>query len=229
MEYILLVALVVFILAISIVLYIRFSTPANEQITRTQGEQALESITSLSEDIIAYGEGSRNKIVMRVPPRVTYITLSGKEAFMRFDSEGGKVSDVVIPSNVLFMSRTFVNPPEGKLELIVGAKDDAGEVKVCVSEFERGLDCGVESEYVIMDAFRCRPGQMIGDLDDDGKISNEEGAIADKMSTLFGSGELNPPEEICCYDADGDGDFDGADVIIIKQIASTTGLNDRTC
>ncbi len=61
----------------------------------------------------------------------------------------------------------------------------------------------------------CKPGQIIGDVNGDGKITNEDGNLTLEISV----GNVKKPNEICCIDINKDRKINSADAIKILRIA----------
>ncbi len=61
----------------------------------------------------------------------------------------------------------------------------------------------------------CSPGQMIGDLDGNGRINAMDSLLATKMSL----GLIPAPSNLCCVDMDENGRFTAADAALITKTA----------
>ena len=146
-EYILLLAFIILLLIGGIVAYLYFSPSVEEQISRKNAENTLKQIVQTSEQVYAFSEGTRNSVIVRVPPNVERITFSGNEAFMRFKASETETTDIVVTSKVPFVTRTYLNPPSGKFDFLVGSKRYESVLKVCVASFEQSLNC-VEGETI---------------------------------------------------------------------------------
>ncbi|HLC96722.1 MAG TPA: S8 family serine peptidase [Candidatus Nanoarchaeia archaeon] len=65
----------------------------------------------------------------------------------------------------------------------------------------------------------CRPGQIIGDVDDDGSVTAEDQNLVGNVV----AGTIQPPSNICCIDATQDREVNVGDITRIGRIA--TGLD----
>lgn len=145
METMLLIAVVTIVLAIGVVIFIKFSTPVQDQVVLNTAENSLRAIINEAEQIHSFSEGTRNSVTIRVPQRVKSITFSGYEAYMTLEASAGDglTVDVPLASNVPFFEQTFTDPPEGNFELLIGSKRSGNDLGICVVEFGGTLDCTV--------------------------------------------------------------------------------------
>jgi hypothetical protein len=144
-EYMFLIAVVAFMLIIGTVIFIIYSPTVEEGITRENAEHSLKQIVRVADQIHTYGEGTRNSVIIAIPSKVERITFSGNEAFMRMKTGEEEYSDIVVESKVPFITRTYLNPPSGKFDFLVGSKRVGGELQICVAGFDaenlNSLDC----------------------------------------------------------------------------------------
>src|SRR3989344_3381512 len=131
MEYLLIGVIVIFLLVGSVLLYTYFSKPAKEKVDIASAESVLNTLVQAAEDNYALSGGTQTAVSVRMPSNVLELTFSEKEVFMKVDKGGGETADLVASSEVSFIERTFINPPEGMLDLYLGSLDVDATLSLC--------------------------------------------------------------------------------------------------
>ena len=71
----------------------------------------------------------------------------------------------------------------------------------------------------------CLPGSIIGDINQDGKITEEDSRLVLSITT----GLIARPQNICCADVSRNGQISSYDASLILQIVAGTGTSPGTC
>jgi hypothetical protein len=122
-----------------------------------------------------------------------------------------------VPAGIQNSNNTNIFDPNTKYKIDVEVHRDSGS----------SLVYDLSDNYFVISAptIACRQGQIIGDIDGDGRVTQQDAYFLLSMA----SHAIPTPTNICCIDASGDGKVSSADGTVILRIANGTAQSPGVC